>query len=296
MGTRIIRPTSASRARFVPRRLDKYVRDSTPFGVAAVREAVGAGRVHIDGRTARGDELVFEGDAVCLDGRRVEPRLEQHHAVLHKPLGVTSTVRDPLGQRDLRHWLREMPGGMFPVGRLDRETSGLLLFTTDGDFATAVLRPEHETPKKYWLWLEESVSADDARLRQLVDGVPTSSGLASAVDVELVQQTESYTELVVTLTEGKNRQIRKMCFEVGLRLRALHRKSIGSLTLEGLESGRWRRLTRSEVDELYEQLGGRALIRARKVAALERMAASARAEGAAIERLEAWLSEEDTHQ
>src|SRR5512145_2498950 len=167
-----------------PRRLDKFLHDTGRFSVARARDAVAGGRVRIapagiaDDDRVVSERLVFEGDIVMVDGERVRPLAHHQHAMLNKPPGVTSTAADPLGNRDLSEYLREMPAGSFPVGRLDRETTGLLLFTTDGDLATAVLEPEHATNKVYWLWLDDCVATDDPRLRVLRDGVPLGGGIA----------------------------------------------------------------------------------------------------------------------
>ena len=182
-----------------------------------------------------------------------------------------------------------MPEGMFPVGRLDRQTSGLLLFTTDGDLAHAVLRPEHHTDKTYWLWLDEVVPDDDPRLRALLDGVPVLGQPAHAKAVEVLHRTDQLTELLVTLDEGKNRQIRRMCRALDFHLHALHRKTIGSLALGDLPAGQWRLLRDDEVEALWRAAGGRERVVERRVRALRYHADKCRAAGAPHARLEAWL-------
>lgn len=280
---------------FLPRRLDKYLRESTPLSAVQARQALEAGRVRVvdaaarDGSTAPG-RIIYEGDGVELDGRRVEPRQVHHYAVLNKPQGVTSTTRDPGGERDLSEYLRQMPEGMFPVGRLDRETTGLLLFTTEGDLATAVLQPEHATEKVYWLRLDAVVGDDDPRLAALVDGVPLPGGLAQASFVRVHTRSASHTELLLGLRTGMNRQIRRMCYAVGLRLLHLHRRSVGSVSDAELAVGAWRGLTSVEVDALWDAAGGRELVTQRRIAALRREAERARAAGTPNSRLEEWLA------
>jgi 23S rRNA pseudouridine2605 synthase len=141
---------------FLPRRLVKHARDATPLSAAGVREAFVAGRLTV--KTAGGassgaslDALIYEEDEVLLDGEPLAPRQRQAHAVLHKPRATLSTRRDPRGKGDLSPWLEAMPAGMFAVGRLDRDTTGALLFTTDGDLANALLRPERHAEKVYRL-------------------------------------------------------------------------------------------------------------------------------------------------
>ena len=275
---------------FIPRRLGKYIADCTPLSAAFVRRALSEGRVTLRGTRVRNEtELVFEEDEVRVDGVRLAPRETQYYAMLHKPLSVTSTTRDPHGKADLSRWLEEMPAGMFPIGRLDRQTSGLMLFTTDGDLASAVLRPDHHTDKTYWLWLDEHVADDDPRLAALLEGVPVLGQPARAKAAVVLHRTEHFTELLVTLDEGRNRQIRRMCRALDFHLTGLHRRSVGPLQLDGLALGAWRLLHETEVDALWHATGGRQRIVDRKLRALSRFAAEARRSGAPHTRLEAWL-------
>jgi pseudouridine synthase len=239
------------------------------------------------------EALVYVGDRVLLDGRAIEgtppPRT---YALLNKPAHVTSTASDPDGKRDLSEYLRALPPGCFPVGRLDRETTGILLFTNDGDLANAVLRPDHLTTKTYWLWLDEALTEGDPRLDQLIRGVPHRGELLCAQGVQVVARSEYATELELTLTEGRNRQIRHMCRALDLHLVHLHRRRIGPLTDAGLELGSFRLLGDSEVRALWTAVGGEEDLRQRKVVALRRQAESARAAGTPIQRLEEWLQAE----
>jgi len=279
--------------RWIPRRLDKFLRDSTRLSRSEVQAALADGRVRARCRgedvPPRVDRLVFGDDEIRLDGQIVRPLVEQHTCLLHKPKGVTATARDPEGRRDLSRWLAAMPRGCFPVGRLDRETTGALLFTTDGDLANAVLHPDHRTPKIYDLRIAGHVCDDDPRLALLRSGVESSLGLLKAEEVQVVARSDDETALRVTLCRGKNRQLRRMCYAAELRLRHLHRCAIGPLSLDGLDRGRWRRLTSEECDRLWRDVSPRGSVRRHKLVALERQAASARLEGAPMVRLERWL-------
>jgi 23S rRNA pseudouridine2605 synthase len=238
------------------------------------------------------ESLVFAEDHVLLDGVAIGARAEPVYALLNKPKHVTSTARDPAGKSDLSRYLREMPGGCFAVGRLDRETTGLLLFTTDGELGNAVLRPDHETTKTYWLWLDEALTDEDARLTTLLGGVQHNGECLRAHSVRIAARTEYATELELELTQGKKRQVRHMCRALDLHLVHLHRKRIGPLTDQGLPLGTWRFLDHSEVEALWAAVGGRERLRARRVAALRRNAVEARVAGAPLLRLERWLAEE----
>lgn len=232
---------------------------------------------------------MFGDDEIRLDGALLQPLDQQHAALLHKPKGVTVTARDPSGRRDLSRWLAEMPSGCFPVGRLDRETTGALLFTTDGDLANAVLHPDHHTPKIYELRIAGDIGDDDPRLTLLRRGIDTSLGLLTADEVSVETRQGGETHLRVTLSTGKNRQLRRMCYAADLRLRHLHRRAIGPLNLDGLERDQWRLLTDEERDGLWNTVAARGSVRRYKLAALTRQAAAARRDGMPMERLERWL-------
>ena len=266
------------------------------MSLVEIRDVCSAGRVSLRSADSicsacAADRLVFEDDIVLLDGQRIFPRDDHHYLVLNKPRHVTSTAKDPTRRTDLSPWLRQMPPGVFPVGRLDRESSGALLFTDDGDFSNAILQPDHHTNKIYWLWLDEHVADDDPRLRALVDGDSLSNGhdVLRTVSASVHARTLDTTELHVILDEGKNRHIRKICNLLCLRLLQLHRKAIGSLHIDALSVGQWRELTPQEVEQLWQSCGGTLRIHQTKITALIHLARAARESGQSNDRLEAWL-------
>ena len=284
---------------FVPRRLNKFLREATGLSARRVERlwAEGAVRVHSRpvGQADRVhdstglESLVFEEDVVTVRGVKVAPRRAHATMAFNKPRAVTSTVKDPTGKRDLSVYMTDMPKGTFPIGRLDRDTTGLLLFTTDGDLCNALLRPEHHTDKLYWLWLDGRLSDDDPRLRTLTDGVDIAERRVRAKHVVIQHRTPDFTELQVTLDEGRNRQIRRMCRALDLHLVHLHRKRVGHVTLEGVPQGSARRLRSDEVERLWQSTGGRELVIRRQIAALERKSCVYRESGRPDERLERWL-------
>ncbi|HMA97748.1 MAG TPA: pseudouridine synthase, partial [Polyangiaceae bacterium] len=243
------------------------------------------------------DTLVFEGDTVELDGVVVEPgQRANHYIALNKPLGVTSTVADPDGFEDLSDCLRTMPLGVFPVGRLDRMTSGLLLFTTDGDLAHALLYPDHHVPKRYELVVATSLDADDPRLQALRRGVRIP-GVAEAVradEIVVLHRLTVTTTLAVRIHEGKHRQVRKMCHAVGLTLKALERVSIGNANLGDLSPGTHRPLLDAERASLWACAGGPTTVLERQLNALQRRARLTRSSGCPLLRLERWLEHQAT--
>ncbi len=235
------------------------------------------------------EAIVFESDDIFFRGSRLTHNSDHATYVLNKPKNVTTTTKDPRGKRDVSEWLSRMTPGTFPVGRLDRETTGALLFTSDGDLATALLRPEHHADKVYWLWLNEELTSDDPRLASFLGGVPMLGTVGRASRVEILTCSSSSTQLLVTLREGKNRQIRRMCHALDLRLLHLHRKSIGSLDVSDLPVGTYRRLDADEVERLWGAIGGRRLVREKQYDALVRLAREQRTMGSPLEQLEDWL-------
>jgi pseudouridine synthase len=281
---------------WMPRRLDKYVREASGVSLAGIRRAFAEGRIRVgapDGDARRGvlglNHLVHEGDVVELDGEPLRARGEGEHytAKLNKPHAVTSSSRDPLGQDDLAPWLALMPAGAFAVGRLDRETTGLLLFTTDGELADAILQPARHTDKKYWLWLDAELTPEDPRVHAMTQ---PSAGFDCAKYAEVLRATPDYCELELTLDEGKHHQIRRLCRALRLELLHLHRLSVGPIALDGLALGEHRPLSDRELTELWRAVGGRERIRAAQIAALARHAQTARQRGEPDARLEAWLA------
>lgn len=288
----------SSSDRALPRRLRKHVAERLAISLQGVDALFCAGQLAVvtperaEPQQLALEALVFEDDQVLLNGVALPERARPAVALLNKPKHVTCTARDPGGMRDLAPYLREMPAGCFPVGRLDRETTGLLLFTNDGGLASAVLRPDHLTTKTYWLWLDDDLSPSDPRLTQLTVGVLHQGERLAAKCARLISYGESACELELTLTQGRNRQIRHMCRALDLHLVHLHRRRIGPLDDGALALGDWRALTDGEIAALWQAVGGRAAVRERKLFALRRQAEAARTAGTPLFRLEHWLEDE----
>lgn len=280
----------------LPRRLDKYVREASNLSYKAIGRAWAEGRIRVlpgvsDVAVRAGmdlNQLIYAEDAVELDGQRLSLRTEHHSAKLNKPSGVTSTARDPLGSADLRPWLGQMPGGAFAVGRLDRETTGLLLLSTDGELADALLQPVRHVDKKYWLWLDDDLDEGDPRWAAMTQ---PSSLYDAAKHVKLLHRSPDHVEVEMTLDQGKHRQIRKLCRALGLHLQHLHRCSIGPITLDGQSVGDCVPLTPGEVDALWASVGGRERTWQAQRRALQRQALKAREQHRPDRRLEDWLAQ-----
>lgn len=203
-------------------------------------------------------ELVYPDDEVFVEGVRVEPRPPTGAWVFHKPFGVVTTTHEPGGRPCLTPWLEQLPPGTFAVGRLDRETTGLLLLTDDGDLAYMLLKPRFHVPKEYHLQTQGHVTPDDPRLAALREGVELHDGPARALRLRVCAYGPGWSHLRMVIDEGRNRQVRRMSRHVNLYLEHLHRARLGPLRLDGLPAGQVRALTPHAYDALWDAVGGRA--------------------------------------
>ena len=219
----------------------------------AAREAIRAGRLKVNGRVVRDPECWVqpERDVVQLDGQRLKPA-RKIYLLFYKPKGVITSHGDPSGRKtvyDFLSSLGEEGKWVAPVGRLDKDTSGLLLLTNDTEFAGFVTSPESHVPKTYLV--KASGLMSDEIIAGLNAGVEMKRGdFAKPVSVRRVEDRGKYTWLEVVLTEGKNREVRRMIEAVGFKVLKLVRTRLGALTLAGLEVGKWRALTAAELNAL----------------------------------------------
>lgn len=223
----------------------------------AARAAIAAGRMQVNGRVVRDpDRWVRPGqDTFLLDGQRVKPALRRY-LLFHKPEGVITSHGDPDGRETIYHYLGEENKWVAPVGRLDKDTSGLLLLTNDTDFGDFITSPESEISKTYWVKTSGLIS--DEVIAQLNGPVELKRGdTAKPVSVRRRGDRGKYTWLEVVLTEGKNREVRRMVEAVGFKVLKLVRTAIGPLTIEGLQVGKWRALTPGELAGLRRAAGGK---------------------------------------
>jgi 23S rRNA pseudouridine2605 synthase len=225
------------------------------FGVCSRREAerwIEAGRVEVDGRAVRVPQRRIDPrrHRVAVDGLRVDDHSEWVVLALHKPVRYITTRVDPGGRPTVYDLIRDVDRWVFPVGRLDRDSSGLLLLTNDHRLGQRLTDPAHRVPKTYHVRVEGL--PDAAALRALAEGVPLGDGSVSrpARVRALGAARGGQAWLEVVLTEGRNRQVRRMCAAVGHEVQELVRVAIGGLALGPLAPGRWRRLTPAEVHRL----------------------------------------------
>ena len=220
------------------------------FGLASrtvAREAILAGRLKVDGKVVRDPDLWVRPDLATLhlDGLRLKPA-RKTYVLFYKPKGVITSHGDPAGRKTVYEFLGDIGKWVSPVGRLDKDTSGLLLLTNDTEFADHVTKPDSKVPKTYLVKASGIVSEET--VGRLNSGIEMKRGdWSSPISVRRIEDRGKYTRLEVVLTEGKNREVRRMIEAVGFKVLKLVRTGIGPLTLAGLEVGKWRQLTPNEV-------------------------------------------------
>jgi 23S rRNA pseudouridine2605 synthase len=224
-------------------------------GVASRRHAeaiITSGRVFVDGeRVTDPARDVDRSRAVLVDGRPVTPEAPEYHLV-NKPPGVVATAHDPEGRRKVTDLVRSQ-ARLYPVGRLDIDSRGLILLTNDGELANRLTHPRYEVEKTYRARVRGKVT--DEALRELRDGVELEDGRTAPARVTVVESDASATTLELTIHEGRNRQVRRMCEAVGHAVIELERTTYGLLGLGGLKPGRSRELEDSEVEALKRASG-----------------------------------------
>ena len=213
-------------------------------GIASRRKAeelILAGRVSVDGQivTTLGVRVDPRHQRILVDGIPIEAERKVTY-LLNKPPGTLSTVHDPHGRPTVRDLLRDVPERVYPVGRLDADTSGVLLLTNDGELSYRLTHPRFGVEKVYRALVQGRIT--DGALRRLSEGVPLEDGMTAPAKATLVWRGDRRSLLELTLTEGRNRQVRRMTAAVGLPTLRLVRASIGAYALHDLQPGQWRPL------------------------------------------------------
>ena len=233
-------------------RLAKYLASAGVASRRASEQIVRAGRVTVDGVTVADPARdVRPADAVAIDGRPVSPAHERVVYALNKPAGVVSTARDPQGRPTVVTMVPQTER-LYPVGRLDIDTTGLILLTNEGDLAHRLTHPSFEVEKTYRA-VVGGPPVHEAALRALRDGIELEEGRTAPARVERV----SADTLEITIHEGRKRQVKRMCEAVGHPVKQLERIAFGPLELADLPRGRWRKLSREEVERLTAAIAGR---------------------------------------
>jgi len=236
-------------------RLNKYLGQR---GVASRRDAdrlIQEGRVTVNGRVVQdlGHKIDDARDHVSVDGRKVKVGRDLAYLMLNKPKGFLVSLSDPLGRATIRNLIPSLPDGMNPVGRLDKNSEGLLLLTNDGELAYRLTHPRYEIPKVYLVRVEGRVTLEEKdRLEQ---GVSIEGGRTAPAKVKILDARPASSLLQVEIHEGRKREVRQMCESVGHEVVRLARVSFAGLKLENLPKGKWRFLKKEEVRELKRRAG-----------------------------------------
>ena len=230
-------------------RLNKYIASAGICSRRKADELIAAGNVKINGAVMR--EMgydVQEGDQVSVNGRPIDAAEKKVYLALNKPLGCVTSMDDDRDRSTVADLVKDIPQRVFPVGRLDYNTTGLLLMTNDGDLAYRLTHPKHEIGKTYVALVSGVIS--DVRLNRLRRGVDIGGFVTSPAKVRVLKQNPHSTVVEITIHEGKNRQVRKMFNAVGNKVMKLERTAIGDIRLGHQLPGHWRKLTRQEIDYL----------------------------------------------
>ncbi|MBE7083672.1 MAG: rRNA pseudouridine synthase [Clostridiales bacterium] len=230
-------------------RINKFLAYSGVASRRAADELINDGVVKINGKVCSlGDDVDVSSDKVTVNGKPVNVVKKYDYYIMNKPKGYVCTVKDDKGRKTVMDLLPTNAKRLFPVGRLDYDTEGLLILTNDGELTYKLTHPKNEVPKTYLVKTEKPVSDEDlSKLRSgvYIDGVKTKK-----CNVRLVESYKDGAKLHVTISEGKNRQVRKMFEAVGNCVDFLKRIKIGDLTLTGLDRGEVRQLNAREIDYL----------------------------------------------
>lgn len=237
----------------MPERLQKVLSAAGLGSRRACEQLILDGHVRVNGRpVGELPVLVEDDDRIEVDGRPIR-RERKAYYLLHKPRGVVVSNADPSGRTRAIDLLAGVGERVFPVGRLDIESSGLLLLTNDGELANRLTHPRYEVPKTYQAQVDGNVAGE--QVERLLAGVYLAEGRAKMDRIRVIARSHRQTLLEITLTEGRNRQIRRMLAKLGHKVRRLKRVSIGRLTIRGLGVGKFRPLAADEVNYLKSLAG-----------------------------------------
>ena len=233
-------------------RLQKFLADA---GVASRRKAeefILDGKVTVNGKIVQemGFKINDKTDIVMYNGERVKPKSRKIYIMLHKPEGFVTTVKDQFNRASVSDLVKDINARIFPVGRLDYDTSGLLIMTNDGELTYKLTHPRHEIPKRY---LAKLFGEPDSKgIRRFRSGIMIDGKMTKPAKIVILRRDERFSYAEITITEGRNRQIRKMCEEIKHPVASLKRIAVGKLELGDLPKGKYRELTKKEINYLKE--------------------------------------------
>ncbi|MCI8361814.1 MAG: rRNA pseudouridine synthase [Clostridia bacterium] len=233
-------------------RLQKYLANNGILSRRKAEEAILEGKVKVDGKivTELGTKINPTINKVEYEGKLVKPEEEKVYVLLNKPIGYVTTVKDQFDRDIVTDLIKGVKVKLLPVGRLDMYTSGALMLTNDGDFIYRVTHPKHEIEKTYNVTLRGII--ESTQIEELEKGVKIEDYITKPAKVKIlkIDNEKNISRIQITIHEGKNRQVRKMCEAVGKKVLALHRAKIGFLDVKDLKIGEWRYLNKKEIEKL----------------------------------------------
>ncbi len=231
-------------------RLQKYMAQCGVASRRAAEEMILAGRVRVNKTviTELGTKINPDKDKVYVDSKQIAESSKKYYIMLNKPVGYITSAKDQFDRKTVLDLVSDLDARLYPVGRLDYDSEGLIFLTNDGDFTYHLTHPANEVKKKYQVTVSGMVDMDT--VWQLRKGVEIDGRMTAPARVEITKQTEGTTDLTFVISEGRNRQIRKMCEAVGHTVIRLRRVAVGNVILGNLPRGKWRHLTPGEIQLL----------------------------------------------
>lgn len=236
-------------------RIQKIIADAGYCSRRKAEELISKGKVTLNGRPVKLGDKAGSRDIIAVDGERIyiPKKKNKIYIMMNKPRGYVTTVSDELDRKCVMDLLSDLEERVYPVGRLDRNSEGLLLFTNDGEFANSIMHPSKHISKTYRVTVRPDIS--DEQLVKLAEGVEIDGKKTLPANVVVKDKQPGRVVLLITIKEGRNRQIRKMCEAVGLEVARLRRISIGPVKLGMLKSGTYRELTPDELRAIRNAIG-----------------------------------------
>ena len=235
-------------------RIQKYLSECGYCSRRKAEELIESGRVKVNGRPAKlGDKVNPKKDTVTVSGKKITAQNSKKYIMLHKPRGFITTMEDEHGRKCVASLVEDAGVRVYPVGRLDKNSEGLLLMTNDGEFSNAMMHPSKQVPKTYRVTVRPDILQE--QITALSEGIEIDGRKTAPADVKIIEKQEGRVVLEMILREGRNREIRKMCEALDLDVARLKRTAVGSVKLGMLPQGKWRDLKEDEVHKLMVASG-----------------------------------------